>query len=282
MALLMDRIAADRHFLWLDSSAYAGALLAGGAPPWLQVGDFIAWQRKAQGLLRSDVIVLPVGPLASVWLVAEPERVAEMAARRRASFSLKILLADDALRALLTELAGGLRSSFRNLPLALALPSPRRWTSLAYASAFPGETAAVDADALDSASTYVADFLRSFAGCEIDALLLEENEDHAPASAADLELYRPVLNVASHYRWDLGVRLSGQSMPSGPAADVNFWIAPRAISGVPVGIVVPAGFWSGEAPPEPPAGGFRFAEIPADAEPESVLERLAVLRRTFA
>ena len=37
--------------IWLDSHNYAGRLLAGGAPPWLEVAAFVAWQRKTQGLL---------------------------------------------------------------------------------------------------------------------------------------------------------------------------------------------------------------------------------------
>jgi hypothetical protein len=35
--------------IWLDSHNYAGRLLAGGAPPWLEVAAFVAWQRKTQG-----------------------------------------------------------------------------------------------------------------------------------------------------------------------------------------------------------------------------------------
>src|SRR5580704_13606917 len=29
--------------IWLDSHNYAGRLLAGGAPPWLEVAAFVAW-----------------------------------------------------------------------------------------------------------------------------------------------------------------------------------------------------------------------------------------------
>lgn len=42
MGALTERIAADRQLLWLDSTAYAAGLLAGGAAPWLDVDGFVA------------------------------------------------------------------------------------------------------------------------------------------------------------------------------------------------------------------------------------------------
>jgi hypothetical protein len=278
MSALTERIAATgRCGLWLDYTAYAGRLLANGAVPWLDADAAGGWMRKAQSLLKSDVAVLPVAAVMESWLSANPALAAAMAAKRRVVFPLKTLLADEALRAHLVELARVLRAHFDKLPLVLALPSPRRWVALAYAQAFAGETAEIDADAVDGAAAYIADFLRAFADCRLDGLLLQENAESAPASAEDLALYQPLFNVAAHYRWDAGLQLPAGSRYALNGGGPAFVLAAQAI-GLPAGVAVPSGFWDGEAPTECAAGDFRYAEIPADARPENVLERLAALR----
>ena len=112
--------------VWLDSHNYAGRLLAGGAPPWLDVAAFVAWQRKAQGLLKSNVASLPVAPVVAAWLETRPDLREAMGAKTRAVYPLKVLLADEMLREHLVEMARGMRSAVGGL-LALALPSPRAW-----------------------------------------------------------------------------------------------------------------------------------------------------------
>jgi hypothetical protein len=278
MSALTERIAAlGRCGLWLDYTAYAGRLLANGAVPWLDADAAGGWMRKAQSLLKSDVAALPLAAVVEQWLQAHPQLATAMAAKRRAVFPLKTLLAEEPLRAHLVELTRVLRALFDKLPLVLALPSPRRWVALAYQQA-TGETPEIDADAVDGAAAYIADFLRAFADCRIDGLLLQETTDSAPASAEDLALYQPVFNVAAHYRWDVGLQLPADRRYSLNGGGPAFVLAAQAAAGLPSGIAVMPGFWSGEAPPDCAAGNFRYAEIPADAQPEGVLERLAVLR----
>lgn len=73
--------------------------------------------------------------------------------------------------------------------------------------------------------------------------------------------YAPVTNLAEHYRWTLGRR-----------TEAGVRILGSAITGAPV----PDAYWLGgdEAMPR---GDFLFAEIPAGAVPETVLEQLARL-----
>lgn len=277
MAAFLDNASA-RQPLWLDYTAYAGALLAGGKIPWLDVGACVAWQRKAQGLLKAEVVTLPLAPLINAWIAAHPQLVKAMGEKKRLLFPLKTLLADAALRAHLVELLAGLRSSFAKLPLALVLPSPRQWIALAYAQAHgSADGIEVGADEIDSASVYVADFLRAFGDSGLDVLLLEETAD-APISAADLEWYQPVINIAAHYRWELGLHLPGAATDLGAGSGFHFVIASTPLTGFRSGLATNAEFWSGAAAPECPADGFRFAEIPAHANPETVLDRLGVLR----
>jgi hypothetical protein len=266
-------LSAARKPLWLDYGDYAGALLAQGAVPWLDVSALVAWQRKAQGLLKSDVLQLPVATVCAAWLAANPPLREAMAAKKRTVFPLKTLLADEALRAHLVELAKGLRTCFAELPLALACPSPRHWVAEAFRQAHgDGEAVEVGDDETDSAAVYVADFLRSFGDAGVDVLLLQESLDSEPASTEALALYQPVLNIAAHYRWSTVL-----DAPAGRLSDATgfgFLIAASAGGGRRI----PTEFWSGAGAPDCPPQGFRHAAIPAAAQPESVLQRLAELR----
>ena len=133
--------------IWLDSHNYAGRLLAGGAPPWLEVAAFVAWQRKTQGLLKSSVASLPLAPVVAAWLAARPELRVAMGAKTRSVYPLKVLLADEPLREHLVEMASGMRSAVGGV-LALALPSPRAWVALAYRQGHT-ETVEVSEDEAD-------------------------------------------------------------------------------------------------------------------------------------
>ena len=278
MPLLTERATSNEPCLWLDYSAYAGALLAKGSVPWLDVDALIGWMRKAQSLLKSDVIAVPVAMVVEQWLATHPELKAAMAAKRRAVFPLKTLLADAALRGHLVALARALRSSFAKPSLLLSLPSPRLWVALASAQALPGEPVEIDAEAVDSAAAYIADFLREFAECGIDGILLQESAASEPVSTEDLQLYQAVFNVAAHYRWDAGLRLPVAAHDAALGPGPAFVVSPRNSAAGVAGLVLKPEFWTGERAPECPAGGFRYAEIPLDAKPESVLDRLATLR----
>lgn len=276
MPTLTSLLQAGRKPLWLDYHDYAAQLLNKGAHPWLDVAACVAWQRKAQGLLNSDVLTLPVAAVCAAWLDAHPALRLALASKRRTGFALRTLLADEALRALLIELAQGLRASFATLPLALACPSPRCWVVEAYRQAHGEAPAELSHDDIDSAAVYMADFLRCFGEVGIDLLLLHESADAEPAAAEPFVLYQPVFNVAAHYRWEPGLcQLAGHSAAEQPSA--GFVIAPVA-AGAGSGALISPAFWEGGAPPRCPDGGFRYATIPAQAQPETVLRKLAELR----
>lgn len=276
----LDEIFAQGKRLWLDYTEYAGALLSGGSVPWLDVSELVAWQRKAQGLLQSDVLELPIGSASAAWLQAHPQLLEAMRGKRRPTFPIKTLLADAGLRAHLLEIAQGLRASFARLPLALACPSPRRWAIEAHRAAFADDAAGVEdfgPDETEDAAAYLADFLRVFGDVGVDVLLLQESAESEPADASGLAAYQPVLNVASHYRWEIGLAAPGGRYAGGDAG-FGFVIAPRPIESRRGGRMVPPEFWTGSAAPECAASGFRYASVPGDARPETVLQRLAALR----
>lgn len=276
MPSLLERFAA-KPLLWLDDDAYTDRLLAGGKTPLLESGEFVAFRRKAAGLLKVEVTVVPVGAAAAAWAAKQPELKEAMASKKRAVVPVRTLLADEGLRATLVETVRALRGALPAQPLVLAMPSPRAWVNAAYRIAFGTETE-VGGDEADAAAVYVAEFLRSFGEAGVDGVLLVESAGADPANAGEIEWYQPVTNLAAHYRWALGLQFADGSGFSGDVKGVDFSIASKALPGAVAGLAVPEAFWSGGDAPAVPAGGFRFARIPADAVPEKVLERLAVLR----
>ncbi|MGQ0501219.1 MAG: hypothetical protein ACT4P0_01200 [Panacagrimonas sp.] len=280
MPKVLDLIAASRgRALWLDDTAYSERLLADGQTPWLEATAYVAFRHKAASLLRPDFAVVPVGAFASAWAAANPGLRVVMAARKRAVAPARVLLGDEGLRGLLVEVVRGLRAAHPHAPLVLALPSPRAWVVDAWRLAF-GDADSVEAgaDEADACAVYVAEFLRTFGEHGLDGLLLEESADAEPASAQEIAWYQPVINVAAHYRWALGLRLPSAQGFSGAVSGVQFVVAPRVMVGASTGLALDGGFWTGDAPPAAPADGFRFATVPADGVPEKVLQRLAVLR----
>jgi hypothetical protein len=264
--------------IWLDSHEYAGRLLAGGAPPWLDVAAFVAWQRKLQGLLKSSVASLPVAQVVAAWLESHPDLRDAMGAKPRSVYPLRVLLADEGLRDHLGEMAVAIRAGVSGA-LALALPSPRAWVALAYRQG-RGEAVTVGADEADSGSVYIADFVRAFGHVGLDAVLLQEAADNQPASIDDLLAYQALYNVAVNYKWDVGLRLAEPALLPGDAPpELAFAVAARRVfHGLPHGIALAHDFWDGCEVPAVFGADFHFAELPSDANPENVLDRLASLQ----
>jgi hypothetical protein len=276
MPQLLDRLSSGKPFLWLDDTAYADRLLAGGKTPWSDPAAYVAFRRKAVGLLKPDANAVPLLGFAQAWVATHPALREAMAAKKRAVVPARTLLADEDLRAHLVETLRALRAAFAGLPLVLVMPSPRALVTEAYRLAFGADAEVeVGADEADACAVYVAEFLRSFGESGVDGLLLEELEGAEPASAEEVGWYQPVINIAGHYRWDLGLRLPSGAAFSGEAGGVQFVIAPKALAGAMAGLALSAAFWTGEAAS---AASFRYAVVPADAVPEKVLERLATLR----
>jgi hypothetical protein len=279
MAAFLQQVAAsDSKLLWLDDADYSAALLAGGAPPWLDATAYVAWRRKAQSLLKSNVIAVPVARIFSSWLANDAPLRAASGAKARANFPLRTMLAAPDLRRHLAEIIVGLRSSFPMLAVALVCPSPRAWVADAYHWAF-GDAAEIEVgeDEVDTATLHSADFLREFGGSGIDTVLLEESAQSEPATTAEIEWYRSVLNVGTHYRWDMGLRLPGDRFAGDDPGGFSYVVGPKPFGAPCFGRVVADEFWRGGDADTSPYD-FSFSRIPSDTEPEVVLDRLALLR----
>ena len=269
---------------WFDSLAYCRAkLLAGGLVPWDSPGEVTAFFGRAQGMFRSDALLVDLGDLLA-WRVAEDDSLrAAMAARSRPGYALRTLLGDEQARAVATEAVTAVAASAM-VPVVLSVPSPARWLAVAAAQASPGarpEAGPPDPDHAETAAMYTADFLRTFAGRGVDGLLLDEG----PMAAGDLihpEAYRPVLNVADHYGWPALISApNAPAWPLGEVTGVAAWLGsgpntPGQAAGR-WGIFVSAGFWDGADPPA--AADLVLAAVPADADPDTVMQRVRALTR---
>ncbi len=280
---------------WFDSLAYCRAkLMSYGPVPWDSPGEVTAFFGKAQGMFRSDALLVDLGDLLA-WRVGHDGLLrTAMAARSRPGYALRTLLGDEQARAVAAEAVTAVAASAGAVPVVLSAPSPARWLAVAAAQAGAGagaEAGPPDPDRAETAAMYTADFLRTFAGLGVDGLLLDEG----PVSAGELihpEAYRPVLNVADHYGWPVLISAgSAPAWPFGEVTGVAAWLGsapknpetpknpktpktPGQAAGR-WGIVVGAEFWNGADPPA--AADLVLAAVPADADPDAVMQRVRAL-----
>jgi hypothetical protein len=249
--------------LILDHASFGSARLLHGSPvPWTEPVECQSYFGQAQGLLRPDATLVDVGAAYAQHLAGRPELVEAMGARSRTGYGLKTLLADDALADAVVGVAQVLAETNQQ-PLVLQLPAPLRWLALTQQATGLTDVAALEPDHGESASMYVADWLRRFGALPVTLLLLDGRRADNPALtglvADDLSAYSPLVNAAAHYRWGLAMRTDDQLELHG--SDV-------------AGAVLPPSFWVDQPAPE---ARVLLAEVPGDAEPEGVLQRLASL-----
>jgi hypothetical protein len=249
--------------LILDHASFGSArLLHGATVPWSEPVECQSYFGQAERLLRPDATLVDIGAAYTHHLAMRPDLVEAMGARSRVGFALKTMLADDTLADAVTGIVRVLAETSR-LPLVLQLPAPLRWLALTSAAVGHGDPAALTVDHGESASIYVADWLRRVDSLPVALLLLDgrRGDDYALADVAadDLDSYAPVINAADHYRWGLALRMDDRLQLHGHDA---------------AGVVLPSSFWVDQ---QAPSAGLLLGEVPADAEPERVLDRLASL-----
>lgn len=268
--------------VWLKSSAYTRRLLLGAdGDPWIDAAGYLAYFSQAHGLLRPDVAVLEVGELFDAWVHRNPTVRTELDAKRRAAFPLRKLLEQAEPRDLLGQVVDAVIGNLRGqTPLVLSMPSPARW--LRHAATLAGrEDVAPDPDAIEDAAMYLADLLRAVSAHPVGGVLLEEHPDAPEMVESDFERYRPLINVAGHYRWPLVLRPgSGGVAACGVLAEFGAVISPtvRVMPPASCGVDISDALWGDETPPPLDKGQFYFVDIPSRQIPEKVLEKLALLR----
>lgn len=270
MATLEGILQSDSPTLWLDATAYAERLLSHGSVPWSDTTQVLAWYGKLSGLLKPDVITVPLHAVIEHLHSLRPDLKQAMGARSRALFPVRTLLGDEGLRGVAQQLCTGVCRTAGETPVVLTLPTPGVLTRSAYQRAHDeaGDDL-FDPEDFEDAAAYVADFLRELADCDLAGVALVADDLETPVSRETVAAIRPISNVAHHYRWNVGFVLPESSGGATEALkELDFAVAPAPIDGVPTFVWGASG---GQGP-------LRAWSIPADAEPESVLAQLVEKR----
>jgi len=263
--------------IWFDSLAYCREKLLSGAPfPWGSPGELTALAGKAQGMFRSDALLLDLGDLYAERAAASNELRAAMGARSRPGYPLRTLLGDERARTIAREAVTAIAAGSGATPVVLSIPSPACWLRVTAEQAGQ-EPGPPDPDRADTAAMYIADLLRIFTGAGVDGLLLDEGPA-PPGGLIHPEAYRSILNVADHYQWPVLISCgTAPAWPHGAVSGVTGWIgsAPPSQAAGRTGIFAGAEFWAGA---EPPSGAdLLLAVVPAGADPSTVMQRVRAL-----
>ena len=264
----------SRPLLWLDFERYAAQVFASQPADWFtNAHRYADTLGQAQRLVRSDVVAVAV---LDAWL----QTPAWQAAARASLVDALALWSDEGPQQ--RFVADVLDALFHRVGsqamLVMALPSPSQVLRRA------GRLPPFDFDDLDDAGSALTAVLRSHSERKFAALVLRCDEAEG-LSDDEREASEPLLKSARYYGW--GTALQLDAAPPGSALHgtsgfdavlLGHW-PPAALQAS--GIAHAAGglgaaFWRDEAA-APPWPGMRYGEIPADAVPERVAERLALL-----
>ncbi len=295
ITLYLNKIVSTQHTVqhpvWVDAWDYGSQLLnKKQPPPWCDVAAIIAHIKQLQSLVNSDILTLEVGNFYTTWLHTHPALLHAMEDKRRLGYALRTMLAEPGPREQLKDIINALCESYREKPIVLAMPSPKQWIAIAHCAAKNIDGVNIEApdiswDDAESASMYIADFLRSFSECAISGLLIRDYTDQGPASDAEVARYQPVLNVAEHYRWQCILDGCPQNYVPNPNTGISFSLResqqsqqsqqfPHPFSALKLS----AQDWTQHPPIIEQGNACYYVCIPADAIPEAVLEKLSRLR----
>jgi len=203
MALFADPAGDGAAILHLDWLEYAARLLGGGSVDWGDAATVAGLLGKAQGLLKSDLVLLPVDRLLTARLAADPALREAVSAKRRNVQPVRALLADEGVRQETVELVMQGRAHIRGGSLGVTLPGPA--ALIGQVATLAGlDAPEIDDDLIDDAAVLIADFLRILAGLPVELIVLDGVEPEQVA------LHAPVARLCEHYGWRLATRVDGR------------------------------------------------------------------------
>jgi len=272
MSALNDWVSGSRDRLtWLDCDRYVWSVFAGAPERWHDdPGTMIGAMAQAQKLLQSDVLAVDLlGPFSRHLL---PDS--------RADTICAALGEEQSRRDLIATVDALLHSLGAQVDVVLDCPSPRKLL---------GEGSDAGFDALDDVATALLEVVRAVADRSLHGLQISCDTKGGP-DLDELDSWSSLTAAAQHYHWPIVIRLDG--VTDADQLD-DTWpghlllLANLEAEAVPddrrLGAGLPAAAWtdSPEAVRIAEAAGrrgFRFGEIPRDAAPEVVLERINALR----
>lgn len=258
------RLPATSAPLVIDAAAYAQrVVLKGREIPW-EAAAHSRHLQQVEALVRPHRRLVDLSAWFDTSPAARPDLVSAMGTRSRTGYALRTLLADDIVGEEAVEIVR-IATVTASSPVVVRLPSPAAWLLATHELAgTPGE---FDRDDAENASVYVADWLRRFAGFEIDTVLLDGRRADV-AGAESLDDYPPLRGAADHYRRTLALQAPGRleiADGTGALLDPRFWTATTTAEA------------AGALDAIGPDADLVLAEVPASADPETVLARRAAL-----
>jgi len=267
--------------LWIDFNAYTKKLLlAEGENPWANPASYMSFYGQAHGLVNADVVVIDIWDLFHHWMLEDEEAIPSMAGKKRITVAAKAMLEAYGPRELLAEVLTAISNNYGDsVPIVLVMPSPRSLLIKANKAANAVDVEPEEAH-IDTASMYVADYLRYFSEVNLSGILLREVPESMPESAKELSWYQPIYNVAKHYRWSVGIHLPFSDTSFNVPEDVNFSIVPStcSVSDSSCGKDISKALWKSMSTVPPVGNGFNYLTIPEETTPELVLDTLSNLR----
>ena len=248
--------------VFLDHVPFGEKAILHGDLPYLDAPATASYYGQAQGMLNSDATVVDLGALYAAVLAENPGLVTDMGARSRTGYALRTMLADDAAATAAGRILTATSHTSR-APFLLRMPSPLVWLAQAAAATGNDDFGSIMEDHAESAAMYVADWLRRFVDAPVAGLLLDGRRSgpYTELPAEDMSAYQPVINTAQHINWSVLLQ-SGEG---------DITIAGSELQGK----TIDPAYWLDQA--EAPEADFLVAQIPSDAEPETVLDQLGKL-----
>jgi hypothetical protein len=278
----------EKSITLLDFIDYANQLLNNGKKDiFLKPEIFISVFTQAERMLCPDLLQIHVNPFYEAFLETESAFVQTLKGKRT-PIALKNILAQAQPKSVICEIVTALRSLTKK-PIVLTINSPQKWLHQVRKSVDENKQPGLTLDDFERASMYIAELLRTFSTLGFAAIILSETEETAFSSADLLTSYQPILNVANHYKWPLGIQINtGKNNSTFVNEKVDFYLsqameieelAPLWQQGLAVGGGLNRDFWTGKLPKKMEAPkGFFFGTIPPEAEPETVLSQLNLLQ----
>lgn len=272
IAKIIQQRGSDSALRWLDWFDYGQKVILNDRDiPWGDTASLVNFLGQGQSLLKLGVASIPLGDYFNWWITQKPAALEEMHGKKRVGFALKKFLANTSLRKDLKDLISAAAAS-SSTPFVLSIPSPRQLLPWAHGTANQLSESAIDLEevAVDSATVYLADFLREFADTQLAGVLVYE-ADNAELESEQLALYQPIVNIGDAYQWAIGV-YAPSSVGTFSALDLMI-----SENNEDCGIIarpLPDNFWSKGGKSD---SDFAYGKVPADAIPEKVLEVLAGL-----
>lgn len=261
--LIEDPPTGRKRAVILDHFDYSHAVILQNRPvPWDDPMAYSNFVSQGQALLKPDTAILHMDRFYAHQVASNPELREKMGAKTRTGYALRTLLADAVVLDKAWALANTLAQT-QHEPVLMQLRSPMQWLLTTHCYSGKDNLLELDADDAETASMYLADWLRNFSQLPLAGIILDDRtagESQNPVNVG-LDVYTPVINVTENYGWSLGLRrddgLELWNLASqGQVLGAEYWADPLGAAS---------------------AADFIFSQVPASAIPEEVNKRVEAL-----